>query len=72
MAIKLTKREADIYPYLFTNNTVKDLSIIFNMGRVTISHHISRICIKKGAASRLDLMANEILRLRSGLNEYEM
>jgi DNA-binding NarL/FixJ family response regulator len=72
MPIKLTKKEADIYPYFFSGRSNAELAFIFDINRVNMSHHISKICLKKGVASRIELMANEILRLKGGLNEYEM
>lgn len=72
MQTNLTKTENDIYPYLFSSRSTKELAEIFNIGQSTMACHIQTICEKMGFENRIDLMANEILRVKGGLNEHAL
>ena len=72
MAIKLTRREAEIYQELMLGYSCQQLADMFEMGKTSMARHLGRIYAKKGCSTRAELMAQEIMRLCNEIRLMEM
>ena len=72
MAIKLTKKEQEIYDAAMLGYSIKQLADQFSVRPQQIKRHLSSIYGKRGVDNRVELMAMEILRLCNEIRLMEM
>ena len=59
----LTKREKEIFDYLITNKTTKDIAIKLGISEKTVRNHISNVMQKLGVKGRASAVV-ELLKLK--------
>ncbi len=63
MAIKLTRREEEIYDESMLGYSTAEMSSIFDISESQVKRHLCNIYKKRGVTNRVELMAKEIMML---------
>lgn len=71
MAIKLTRREEEIYDESMLGYSTAEMSSIFDISESQVKRHLCNIYKKRGVTNRVELMAKEIMMLANRIREME-
>jgi DNA-binding NarL/FixJ family response regulator len=71
MAIKLTRREEEIYDESMLGYSIEGMSSIFDISESQVKRHLCNIYKKRGVTNRIELMAKHIMMLDNKIRELD-